>query len=62
MKKGIPIAIWFPDIARTPVWQVIDIRKARMFVQNAQGMRGLGLLHTDYKSTWKKVAAFGLSY
>jgi hypothetical protein len=33
-----------------------------MFVQNAQGMRGPGLLHTDYKSTWKKVAAFGLSY
>ena len=61
MKKGIPIASWFLDVALTPAWQVIYVRNAQMFVQSAQGMRGTRLVHTDYKSTSEKVAAFGLS-
>jgi len=48
------------DIAQTPVEQVVYIENTPMFVQIAEGLRIRSILHTDYKSTCAKLAAFGL--
>jgi putative hydrolase of the HAD superfamily len=49
------------DIAQTPARQIAYIENTPMFVEIAEGMGIRGLLHTDYKSTRAKLAAFGLS-
>ena len=48
------------DIAMTPAQQIIYIENTPMFVQIADGLGIRGLLHTDYQSTCKKLAALGL--
>jgi putative hydrolase of the HAD superfamily len=48
------------DIAQTPVRQVLYIENTLMFVQVAEGLGIPSVLHTDYKSTSAKLAAFGL--
>jgi putative hydrolase of the HAD superfamily len=49
------------DIAQTPAWQFVYIENTPLFVQIAEGMGIRGILHTDYKTTRAKLAAFGLS-
>ena len=48
------------DIAQTPVRQIIYIENTPLFVQVAEGLGIRSILHTDYKSTSAKLAAFGL--
>ena len=43
-----------------PAWQVVYIENTQMFVQVAEGLGIRGILHTDYATTRKKLAAFGL--
>jgi putative hydrolase of the HAD superfamily len=45
------------DIAQAPARQVLYIENTPMFVQIAEG---LGILHTNYKSTRAKLASLGL--
>jgi putative hydrolase of the HAD superfamily len=48
------------DIAQAPARQVLYIENTPMFVQVAEGLGIRSILHTDYKSTWAKLASFGL--
>jgi putative hydrolase of the HAD superfamily len=48
------------DLAQTPVRQIIYIENTPMFVNIADKMGIRGVLHTDYRSTCAKLAAFGL--
>jgi putative hydrolase of the HAD superfamily len=48
------------DLAQTPARQVVYIENTPMFVQIAQDFGIQGILHTDFKSTCAKLAAFGL--
>ena len=48
------------DIAMAPARHVLYIDNTAMFVRIAQGLGIRGILHTDYKSTCAKLAAFGL--
>jgi putative hydrolase of the HAD superfamily len=48
------------DIAMEPAWQIVYIENTAMFVQIAKGLGIHGLLHTDFESTSKKLAAYGL--
>jgi putative hydrolase of the HAD superfamily len=48
------------DIAQTPARQIVYIENTPMFVQVAEGFGIRSILHTDYKSTCAKLAAFGL--
>ena len=48
------------DIAQTPAWQIVYIENTPLFVQIAEGFGIRSILHTDYKSTCAKLAAFGL--
>jgi putative hydrolase of the HAD superfamily len=48
------------DIAQKPVRQIVYIENTPLFVQIAEGFGIRGILHTDYKSTCAKLAAFGL--
>ena len=48
------------DIAQTPVHQVVYIENTPMFIEVAEGFGIRSILHTDYKSTCAKLAAFGL--
>ena len=48
------------DIAMTPARNIVYIENTPMFVQIAEGLGIRGLLHTDYQSTRKKLAAHGL--
>jgi putative hydrolase of the HAD superfamily len=48
------------DIAQAPARQVIYIENTPMFVQIAEGLGIRSILHTDYRSTCAKLAAFGL--
>ena len=48
------------DIAMEPAWQIVYIENTAMFVQIAKGLGIHGLLHTDFESTSKKLAALGL--
>ena len=48
------------DIAQAPVRQIVYIENTPMFVQVAEGLGIRSVLHTDYKSTCAKLAAFGL--
>ena len=48
------------DIAQTPARQIIYVENTAMFVQIAEGLGIRSILHTDYKSTCAKLAAFGL--
>jgi len=43
-----------------PARQVVYIENTPMFVQVAEGLGIRSILHTDYKSTCAKLAAFGL--
>ena len=49
------------DIAVTPAQQIVYIENTPMFVQFADDFGIRGLLHTDYQSTCKKLAALGLN-
>src|ERR1035437_1380746 len=48
------------DIAQAPVRQVLYIENTPMFVQIAEGLGIRSILHTDYRSTWAKLAPLGL--
>jgi putative hydrolase of the HAD superfamily len=48
------------DITQRPAEQVVFIENTAMFVQIAEDMGIRSILHTDYKSTCAKLAAFGL--
>ena len=48
------------DIAQTPARQVVYIENTPLFVQIAAGLGIRSILHTDYSSTFAKLAAFGL--
>ena len=48
------------DIAQATARQVLYIENTPMFVQIAEGLGIRSILHTDYKSTAAKLAAFGL--
>ena len=48
------------DIAQTPARQIVYIENTTLFVQIAEGFGIRSILHTDYKSTCAKLAAFGL--
>jgi putative hydrolase of the HAD superfamily len=48
------------DIAQTPAEQVIYIENTPMFVQIAEGLGIQSILHTDYRTTYAKLASFGL--
>jgi len=48
------------DIAQTPARQIVYIENTPIFVQIAEGLGIRSILHTDYKSTCAKLAAFGL--
>jgi putative hydrolase of the HAD superfamily len=48
------------DIAQAPAPQVLYIENTPMFVQVAEGLGIRSILHTDYKSTVRKLALLGL--
>ena len=48
------------DIAQVPANQVVYIENLLMFVRVAEGLGIRGICHTDYKSTYAKLASFGL--
>ena len=48
------------DAAQTPARQIVYIENTPLFVQIAEGFAIRSILHTDYKSTCAKLAAFGL--
>jgi putative hydrolase of the HAD superfamily len=48
------------DTAQAPVGQVVYIENTPMFVKIAEGMGIKSILHTDYESTCRKLALFGL--
>jgi putative hydrolase of the HAD superfamily len=48
------------DIAQAPAEQVVYIENTPMFVQIAEHLGIRSILHTDYRSTREKLAAFGL--
>ena len=48
------------DIAHAPAGQILYIENTPMFVQVAEGLGIRSILHTDYKSTCKQLASFGL--
>jgi putative hydrolase of the HAD superfamily len=48
------------DIAQAPAPQVLYIENTPMFVQIAEGLGIRSILHTDYKSTARKLALLGL--
>ena len=50
------------DIAQTPVRQMIYIENTPLFVQVAEGLGIRSILHTDCKSTYMKLATFGLQH
>ena len=48
------------DIAQVPARQIVYIENTPLFVQIAENLGIRSILHTDYKSTSAKLAAFGL--
>jgi putative hydrolase of the HAD superfamily len=48
------------DVAQVPARQIIYIENTPLFVHVAESFGIRSILHTDYKSTCKKLAAFGL--
>ncbi len=48
------------DIAQTPAREIVYIENTPMFVQIAEGLGIQSILHTDYRSTYAKLASFGL--
>ena len=48
------------DIAQRPARRIVYIENTPLFVQVAEGFGIRGILHTDYKSTRAKLAAYGL--
>ena len=50
------------DIVQAPVRQVVYIENTPTFVEVAEGLGIRSILHTDYKSTCEKLAAFGLHH
>lgn len=47
------------DIAQTPARRVLYIENTPMFVQIAEGLGIRGILHTGYRSTYRKLASLG---
>ncbi len=50
------------DTAHASVRQVVYIENTPMFVKIAEGLGIRSILHTDYKSTYAKLSAFGLKF
>jgi len=48
------------DIAQVPAGHVVYIENTPLFVQLAEGLGIRSILHTDYRTTCAKLAAFGL--
>jgi putative hydrolase of the HAD superfamily len=48
------------DTTQAPARQVVYIENTTMFVQIAEGLGIRSICHTDYKSTFVKLASFGL--
>jgi putative hydrolase of the HAD superfamily len=59
-KPDVEIFRFAVDIAQAPIEQVVYIDNTSMFVQIAESLGIRSILHTDYKSTCAKLAAFGL--
>jgi putative hydrolase of the HAD superfamily len=59
-KPDVEIFRLAPDIAQAPAQQVVYIENTPMFVQIAEGLGIRSILHTDYNSTFAKLASFGL--
>lgn len=50
------------DIGQVPAGRVVYIENTPMFIEIATGFGIRTILHTDYRSTCAKLAAFGLGY
>jgi len=50
------------DTTQASARQVVYIENTPMFVQIAEGMEIRSILHTDYNSTYKKLASLGLEF
>ncbi len=48
------------DLSQVPPEQIIYIENTSLFVEVAEGLGIHGIWHTDYASTYKQLAAFGL--
>jgi putative hydrolase of the HAD superfamily len=48
------------DIAQVPLNEIIYVENTAMFIEVANKMGIQGILHTDYQTTRKKIASFGL--
>jgi putative hydrolase of the HAD superfamily len=48
------------DIAQTPAERIVYVENTPLFVELAEGLGIRGILHTDYTSTVRKLASFGL--
>jgi putative hydrolase of the HAD superfamily len=59
-KPDVDIFRFALDIAQAPAPQVVYIENTPMFVQIAEGLGIRSILHTDYKSTARKLASLGL--
>jgi putative hydrolase of the HAD superfamily len=59
-KPDVDIFRFALDIANASVKQVVYVDNTPMFVQIAEGLGIRSILHTDYKSTCKKLSSFGL--
>jgi putative hydrolase of the HAD superfamily len=49
------------DIAQAPAAQIVYIENTPLFVDIAEGLGIRSILHTDYKSTYIKLAALGMN-
>jgi len=49
------------DLAQVPAGQVVYLENTAMFVQIAEGLGIRSVLHKDYRSTRKRLAALGLT-
>ena len=49
------------DVTQVPAREVVYIENTPMFVQIAEGLGIRSILHTDYKSTARKLASLGLA-
>ncbi len=48
------------DVAQTPAREIVYIENTPLFVEIAEGLGIRSILHTDYKSTYAKLASLGL--
>ena len=59
-KPDVDIFRFALDIAQVPAGQIVYIENTPLFVQIAEGLGIRSILHTDYESTRRQLAAYGL--